>query len=81
MDLEVPWDGLWTLLLVSHNLMVVALGSCVKWPLITCCMSQEKWGSQKEYPFKTHVPQCKATLIVQNSCVGEVEQRMEGGMP
>ena len=35
MILEVSWDGLWTLFfLVSHNFMVTALGSCVKWPLI-----------------------------------------------
>ena len=31
--LEVSWDGLYTLLLGSHNFMVTALGSCVKWPL------------------------------------------------
>ena len=31
--LELPWDTLWTLLLGSHNLMVTALGLCVKWPL------------------------------------------------
>ena len=30
--LEVCWDGLWTLFLGSHNFMVTALGSCVKWP-------------------------------------------------
>jgi hypothetical protein len=29
MILEVIWDGLWTLLLGSHNLMGTALGSCV----------------------------------------------------
>jgi hypothetical protein len=33
MSLEVCWDGLWTLL-GSHNFMVTALGSCVKWPLV-----------------------------------------------
>ena len=26
------WDSLWTLLLGSHNSMVMTLGSCVKWP-------------------------------------------------
>ena len=31
-DLEVSWDGVWTLLLGSHNIMNTALGSCVKWP-------------------------------------------------
>ena len=25
-------DGLWTLLLGSHNFMIMAIGSCVKWP-------------------------------------------------
>ena len=33
MILEVCWDGLWRLSLGSHNFMVTALGSCVKWPL------------------------------------------------
>jgi hypothetical protein len=37
MILEVPWDNLGTTfghsLLGSHNFMVIALGSCVKWPL------------------------------------------------
>ena len=33
MILEVSWDGLWTLFFLgSHNSMVRALGSCVKWP-------------------------------------------------
>ena len=30
---EVSRDGLWTLLLGSHNSIILALGSCVKWPL------------------------------------------------
>jgi hypothetical protein len=30
---EVSWDGLWTHLLGPHNFMVMALGSCVQWPL------------------------------------------------
>ena len=34
MILEVSWDGLWTLLLGSHNFMVATLGSCVKLPLV-----------------------------------------------
>jgi hypothetical protein len=29
----VSWDGLWTPLLGSHNYMVTALGSSVKWAL------------------------------------------------
>jgi hypothetical protein len=29
MILEVSWNGLWTLLLGSHNFMVMTLGSCV----------------------------------------------------
>jgi hypothetical protein len=33
MILEVSWDSLWTLRVGSHNDMVTALGSCVKWPL------------------------------------------------
>ena len=28
---EVTWDGLWSLLVGSHNFMVTALGSCMKW--------------------------------------------------
>jgi hypothetical protein len=33
--LAVSWDGLWTLVLDSHNFMVTALGSCVKWPWLS----------------------------------------------
>ena len=36
MVLEVSWDGIWTLLLGSHNVMVTAPGSYVKWPLHIC---------------------------------------------
>ena len=34
MILEVSWDALWTLLLGSHNFMVMALGLCVERPLV-----------------------------------------------
>ena len=33
MILEVPWDGLWTILLGSHYITVTALGSCV-WEVV-----------------------------------------------
>jgi hypothetical protein len=32
MILEVSWDGIWTLLLGSHNSVVTNLGSRVDWP-------------------------------------------------
>ena len=32
LHLEVSWDGLWTLYLGSHNIMVTALSSCVNGP-------------------------------------------------
>ena len=35
MILEVSWEGLWTFSFGAHNFMVTALGSCVKWPLLT----------------------------------------------
>ena len=44
MILEVPWDDLWTLSLDSHNFMVTALGSCVKWSL-ECPIEARKRGS------------------------------------
>ena len=38
MILGESWDGLWTLFLLgSHNFMVMALGSCVKWALRSTC--------------------------------------------
>ena len=36
MTWEVSQDSLKTLLLGSQKFMVMALGSCVKWPLDTC---------------------------------------------
>ena len=35
MILEVIWHGLWTLSFGSHNVMVTALGLCMKWPLVS----------------------------------------------
>jgi hypothetical protein len=51
----VCWDdGLWTLSFGSHNFMVTALGSCVKWPLmrdhIDKVHSQIQTGEHGCYP-------------------------------
>jgi hypothetical protein len=51
MILEASWDNLWTLLLGTHNFMVMAIALCVKWPQPFSVSLPKKRKKRKGKPF------------------------------
>ena len=65
MLLEVYWEGFCTLLLGSHNFMVMALGSCVKWPSFEWFLGQISNGVSIQAMLKFLL------MIISSVCIGE----------
>jgi hypothetical protein len=60
MILDVSWNGLRSLLLGSHNVVVTALGSAVKWP-------RERGEARRAKRREQENPHCFSDLLLQGS--------------